>query len=413
MSLPEEHEHNLTRFEFLKRAGLAGTALQAGAWIGGPSETAGGESVRSQMQAMTEIDFVSVADAGGGHPGVCGATPDFQLMFIPCQDTNNVVVVDRKSRSIIKTIELADGNVPWDAVCSPDGRFCYVSNSAFDEELGKADDQPSTLSVIDVKTLEQVGSIGVGRNPNGLAVDPQRNRLFVANRADNNVSVIDLSRGTVLKTVRVGEAPFSISVAPDHKRIVVVNFASASISVIDAHTLRVQRTIVTGTPGRSYPHPEWGEGDSTYMTFADSHTGWVVNFRSREMHHIDLGKGKTRPVLRLPRHENPTGLINLDSRYGLMYGTNIFKLMDLKAFTSLSLEPSEERAMAAKSRIRELTLADTDVTFFPSGLDAVRVPLAYSAGWEVWTALGDEYHQVAVVPIRRAGRSSTRGGDAT
>ncbi|HEX8801078.1 MAG TPA: hypothetical protein VF772_20815, partial [Terriglobales bacterium] len=55
--------------------------------------------------------------------------------------------------------------------------FAYVSN-------GKGD----SVSVIDTLTLRNVKTINVGKNPTGLAVNPVRNEVYVANTESNNVS---------------------------------------------------------------------------------------------------------------------------------------------------------------------------------------------------------------------------------
>jgi YVTN family beta-propeller protein len=80
--------------------------------------------------------------------------------------------------------------IAWLAACSqrPDidpayHEFAYVSN-------GKSD----SVSVIDTLALRNIKTITVGKNPTGLAVNPARNEVYVANTDSNNVSIINTEK---------------------------------------------------------------------------------------------------------------------------------------------------------------------------------------------------------------------------
>jgi YVTN family beta-propeller protein len=46
-----------------------------------------------------------------------------------------------------------------------------------------------------------LGTLGVGARPLGVAVNPETNRIYVANSGDDTVSVIDGATDTVIATV--------------------------------------------------------------------------------------------------------------------------------------------------------------------------------------------------------------------
>jgi len=84
------------------------------------------------------------------------------------------------------------------------------------------------VSVIDSSTNTLIATVGVGSEPVGVAVKPDGNRAYVANRADNNVSVIDTSSYTVVATVAVGIGPQGVAMSPDGTRAYVTNTASST-----------------------------------------------------------------------------------------------------------------------------------------------------------------------------------------
>src|SRR6185436_11459543 len=77
-----------------------------------------------------------------------------------------------------------------------------------------------------------VATIAVGENPRGVGITPTGGRVYVANRASDNVSVIRTSDNTVTATIPVGQDPQDIAVSPDGARVYVLNATDGSISVI-------------------------------------------------------------------------------------------------------------------------------------------------------------------------------------
>jgi uncharacterized repeat protein (TIGR01451 family) len=172
-----------------------------------------------------------------------------------------------------------------------------------------------------------VASIGVGDSPRGLAVDPSRRRVYVANYGSNSVSVLDANNNSVAQTIgsipsangiaydpvhdliwvtsygddqvipinaqnltslsalSVGDGPWDVVYDPVHDAVYVVNNLDDSVTVIDATT-----RVVTDTLTGSFDQPFHAAVNSTsgkvYITNFGGHSVTVVNGTS--LNNIDL-----------------------------------------------------------------------------------------------------------------------------
>ena len=105
-----------------------------------------------------------------------------------------------------------------------------------------------------------------GTHPNGMALDPERGRLFVAGRDSNTVQVIEEKTLQIIKNIPVGREPFSVHY--DGRFIYVANFGSDSVSVIDPGLLDVVAEVQLGGAG----------GEPTFLASKDG-TVYVVLHR--------------------------------------------------------------------------------------------------------------------------------------
>ena len=89
-------------------------------------------------------------------------------------------------------------------------------------------------------------TIGVGKAPYAVAVDPATNTAYVTNFGGNSVSVIDTATNTVTATIEVGNSPQGVAVDPAAHAAYVTNLVGQSVSVIDTATNTVTATISVG-----------------------------------------------------------------------------------------------------------------------------------------------------------------------
>lgn len=170
--------------------------------------------------------------------------PDGKELYVTCQASHSVAVVDLASRRMIAEIPV--GGQPIDVDFTADGRRAFVSN--------RLDD---TVSVIDVAARQVIATIPVGDEPHGILVDPARNHLYVLNTSSDTITVLDTESLEPIKRLSAGHSPWALAMSPDGSQIYVTNmysnfvpFRTQSISeltIIDAGRAIVgQRTMVPG-----------------------------------------------------------------------------------------------------------------------------------------------------------------------
>ncbi|MGA2002793.1 MAG: beta-propeller fold lactonase family protein [Terriglobales bacterium] len=133
-------------------------------------------------------------------------SPDGRLLYVVCQDSDEVRVVDAQSGLVINSVPV--GHVPRGIVVSPDGQQLFVTNAWSD-----------TVSVIDAGTLKVVRSLPTGFEPTGIVIDKPGQTLYVANRLSSDISVIDVKSGEETKRLLAGTGASYLALSPDGKLI--------------------------------------------------------------------------------------------------------------------------------------------------------------------------------------------------
>jgi YVTN family beta-propeller protein len=135
---------------------------------------------------------------------------DGMRLFVLCQESSQVRVLDAKSYEPVKNISV--GAVPRGFSLSPKGDRLFVANSWDD-----------TISVIDTKTLEVTATWPVGAEPSSVVEDRGDKHLFVANRVSNDVAVLDAQTGLEEKRLAAGRGASYITASPDGTKLYVTH----------------------------------------------------------------------------------------------------------------------------------------------------------------------------------------------
>ena len=138
------------------------------------------------------FDLATLAPMGGvpvgSRPFGLAFAPDGRL-FVANVGSNDVTVIDEG----VVTATVPVGERPYGIAFS--GGRAWVSNQYAD-----------TVSVVDLATLQPVGSVAVGEYPEGIWAASD-GRVVVANWFSNTVSLIDPATTTVVAEIETGDGP--------------------------------------------------------------------------------------------------------------------------------------------------------------------------------------------------------------
>jgi YVTN family beta-propeller protein len=185
-----------------------------------PSRTISGRSFRLMVKvvAIFAMALLAVAAKPAGtqsatipkerylSPLEVVSSLDGRLLYVVCQDSDEVRVVDVQSNKVISSV--AVGRMPRGIALSPDGRRLYITNAWSD-----------TVSVIDTAELQVVQTLPTGPEPSGVVSDSNGATLYVANRLSGDISVIDLKSGQETKRLLAGRGASYLALSPDGKWI--------------------------------------------------------------------------------------------------------------------------------------------------------------------------------------------------
>ncbi len=133
-------------------------------------------------------------------------SPDGSRLYIVCQGSDEVVVVDAASKVVVGRIPV--GSVPRGIVLTKDGARGYITNSWGD-----------TVTEIDTSAQRAIRTLPAGFEPSGAALDASGKALFVANRVGGDISVVDLESGKETRRLVAGRGASYMTTSPDGARI--------------------------------------------------------------------------------------------------------------------------------------------------------------------------------------------------
>lgn len=251
-------------------------------------------------------------------PYPCGLTlsADGRRALVTLSRANAIVWVDLVEARILANIPV--GVAPYDVAFSRDGHQAFVSNwggrhpvegersmtSADTPVLVDAQGLPTsgTISQVDLATQRVVNETAVGLHPSQLLLDPESQRLFVANANSDTVSILETATLKVLESVSLrpdpalpfGSLSNALALTPDGKTLLVANGGNNAVGVVDvAKGAKVLGFIPTGwfpsalaTDGRSLFIAS-AKGDGSHQGESGHHK-WAVGLQRGTLQKVSL-----------------------------------------------------------------------------------------------------------------------------
>lgn len=146
-----------------------------------------------------------------------------QLIYITCENSAVVAIIDPKTQTMIGSIET--GSTNGHRLCiADDGQRIYTDN-----------EEDATISVIDLPARKLLGKIATPQALAGIAVSPDGGTVVAVSDIDPVVFLIDTKAEKVTRTITlegVAKAAQIARYSPDGK-LVVTSLNSNKVSIID------------------------------------------------------------------------------------------------------------------------------------------------------------------------------------
>jgi YVTN family beta-propeller protein len=194
--------------------------------------------VRAGNATFTDQVTVTVKDSA-----IIATTPLTGRGFGVAIAASGAAYVTQPDQGAVARVSLPDpdvvtvvpvGTIPGSVAFTPDGATAFVANI-----LG------GSVSVIEVGTNTNTGTIGLPANPLIVGLSPDGSRLWAT--ADNGkVYVIDPGTGTAVDSVQVGNFPNGLAFHPSSPLVYVSNAVSGSVAEISSTAHTVVRTFAVG-----------------------------------------------------------------------------------------------------------------------------------------------------------------------
>jgi YVTN family beta-propeller protein len=155
-----------------------------------------------------------------------------------------IEVFDVLRNEVVGTIPTG-GDGPRHLAFSPDYRYGYTANL-----------EGGSISVIDVAAGKTVRTIPTGNKPNYAKYFQTRvgPRIFVVNFGEDTMTVLDARTYEQIGTVRVGNGPYNLVATPDRRFVITANARDNTVSFVDAVTLQVRHTVSIGGVHQPLPN---------------------------------------------------------------------------------------------------------------------------------------------------------------
>ena len=187
-------------------------------------------------------------DEANPQPDQCDALvarPPINVNHDQCVGSLSIFDADLKTQ----VGSVAVGWAPEGVAVHPNGELIYVANSG-DRTVSVI--ETVFNRVIGIITLNEFGGAPQPLAPRGVAVSPDGNRLYVTDGAGDRLFVIDTTANhAVVAIVELrlddnARTPYGVSVSPDNRRVYVANTASNTVSVVDGRSNQVIAEIPIG-----------------------------------------------------------------------------------------------------------------------------------------------------------------------
>ena len=241
---------------------------------------------------VVDLDMPSNSIGVGTNPSGIAVDPRTHLIYVANFGSNDISVLEENGSKLQarKKISLDGASVRLNAAVGLSGISSNILKSSFNSTFASP------------KVIKQY-------SPSSLAINPNNQKIYVANYNDNSMSVIDgtKQKNKLILTMPVGQKPSSIDVDSNssNKEIVyVANQADDSVSAIDiANVLKNNASYKENTQTIKV-----GEKPVDIAVNKKTHMVYVANFENNSISVIDGTKDKKKVIQTIQVGVHPSSI---------------------------------------------------------------------------------------------------------
>ncbi len=155
---------------------------------------------------------------------------------MPGFDPSTVSILDLRTHTVVRTVPI--GVAPHSIAIDMRDHRAFITSGA---RAGV-----SSVSALDAESAAIIFTLRVPGTAANVAVDEQQEHLFVTTTLSSGVMMYDVRTGDFLRRVTVGDSPGDMAVDEQGRRVFVVNTGSGTVSALDAGSGHVLWTSVAG-----------------------------------------------------------------------------------------------------------------------------------------------------------------------
>ncbi len=157
-----------------------------------------------ELNAKTGQWSTSQISVGKGPEGI-DMSPDEKELWVANSGDGTVSQIDVSSKRVVNTLDVHTKRANR-LKFAPNGKLVLIS------DMGAGD-----LVVVDVATEKEVKRIHLGQSVEGILIQPDGTRAFVAVTPENKIAIVDLKTLEVVKTFTTGTEPDGMTWAAGKK----------------------------------------------------------------------------------------------------------------------------------------------------------------------------------------------------
>lgn len=229
------------------------------------------------IDASTNSVITNINTGTGSTPHNLVASQDGSSVWVTLKDSQQIARIDTATNTVVNTFSTG-GYAPVHLDVSADGSSLYIVNKLSDEVI-RMNAYNGTITA----TYSFSPSPTLSLDPHDINISPDGTQVWITDEVTNSVTVLNADLDTVLGTMPVGNRPIQVEFSIDGTRAYTTNYNDNSVSVIDVASMTTLTSFDMGGSGSMGPMGLVADPDGTTL--------WMSGTAGNTVHGHSLVEG--------------------------------------------------------------------------------------------------------------------------